>query len=242
MQTLKLTNIRHAGKYNCIVFLTILFMTTCESHVQIQKEYVIVGEINKVLILGNSITVTRPVPEIGWNGHWGMAATSEENDYVHLLIDKFQQYNDSVEVRYASISNFEREFWNYDFSQLDGFRAFAPDAIIIRLGENVDDAEADRRGFDNYLLKLISYIKGNRVVAVVCTSTFWPRKHTNNRIKALADRERYIYVPILDLFEDRSNTAHNKFADAEVGIHPSDKGMKSIADRIAATMGIFSEP
>ena len=42
-------------------------------------------KVNKVLFLGNSITRHGPKADIGWTRDWGMAATSEDKDYVHLL-------------------------------------------------------------------------------------------------------------------------------------------------------------
>lgn len=168
-----------------------------------------------------------------------MAASAEENDYVHLLIDKFKKYNDSVEVRYASVPNFEREFWNYNYSQLDGFRAFAPDLIIIRLGDNVDDMEATNRKFDNYLFEFISYLKNGERTAICITSTFWPSKIVNEQIEKLAELENYIYVSIEDLAKDSSNKAIGLFTNPEVAEHPSDKGMALIAQRIADHLSIF---
>ena len=39
----------------------------------------------KVLFLGNSITKHGPKADIDWSGNWGMAASVEANDYVHLV-------------------------------------------------------------------------------------------------------------------------------------------------------------
>ena len=66
------------------------------------KEYDIVRPVERdgvinVLFLGNSITRHAPAPDIGWDYDWGMAASSEENDYVHvavkLLEEKFGKIN-----------------------------------------------------------------------------------------------------------------------------------------------------
>ena len=52
----------------------------------------------KILIIGNSITRHGPKPEIGWNRDWGMAASCEENDYVHRFVTKLNENNIRVRI------------------------------------------------------------------------------------------------------------------------------------------------
>ncbi|MEI6540199.1 MAG: hypothetical protein WCO86_11845, partial [Planctomycetota bacterium] len=40
---------------------------------------------DRILVLGNSLTLHGPKAEIGWAGNWGMAASAQDKDYVHLL-------------------------------------------------------------------------------------------------------------------------------------------------------------
>jgi len=47
----------------------------------------------KILIVGNSITRHGVLPSIGWYHDFGMAASAEENDYVHLLMKKWRERN-----------------------------------------------------------------------------------------------------------------------------------------------------
>ena len=45
----------------------------------------------KILFVGNSITLHGILPEIGWNHCFGMAASSRENDYVHVCMKEIQK-------------------------------------------------------------------------------------------------------------------------------------------------------
>ena len=51
----------------------------------------------RILFVGNSITKHAPKPSIGWNRDCGMAASSIEHDYVHLIVKKIMdQYDKNV--------------------------------------------------------------------------------------------------------------------------------------------------
>jgi hypothetical protein len=61
----------------------------------------------RVLVLGNSITQHGPSDAVGWTGDWGMAATSIEKDFVHVLqkhlIDSFPEK--TFNVRWDNIAS-----------------------------------------------------------------------------------------------------------------------------------------
>ena len=44
------------------------------------------GGVKKVMFFGNSITRHEPNASLGWYGDWGMAASSKEKDFVHLVV------------------------------------------------------------------------------------------------------------------------------------------------------------
>lgn len=39
-----------------------------------------------MLFIGNSITLHEKAPSIGWDCEWGMAASSQDKDYVHQVL------------------------------------------------------------------------------------------------------------------------------------------------------------
>jgi alpha-galactosidase len=93
----------------------------------------------KVLFLGNSITKHGPKDDIGWSGNWGMAASAESKDYVHLVTQALTEKSGATpEILVKNIADFERAHVGYDLDgKLKEAVTFAPDLIILAIGENV---------------------------------------------------------------------------------------------------------
>ena len=94
----------------------------------------------KVLIIGNSITKHSPSPSNGWLGNWGMAATSAENDYVHILISRVNEKHSDVEFKWENIYEFEKYFYDYSKFDTQTYKPLADygaDIIIATFGANI---------------------------------------------------------------------------------------------------------
>ncbi|WP_344980530.1 glycoside hydrolase family 99-like domain-containing protein [Compostibacter hankyongensis] len=195
-----------------------------------------IRDVRNVLILGNSITRHAPSPGLGWFGDWGMAASEKEKDYVHDLIRRFKEVNPSVHFHIKTIVDFERSYWNYDFSALDSLAMIKPDLIILHIGENVPSKKLGEKPFGPYYGKLLHFfISGNTDVKIICTSSFWSweqQQKISDIIEREAHKENCFFVRIDQLSSDSSAMAIGKFKNHGVAIHPSDAGMKAMADLI----------
>lgn len=193
-----------------------------------------VKAVERVLILGNSITAHGPAPDIGWKGNWGMAASKEENDFVHLLEAKFKTKNKDVQVKYANIaSTFEQKYWDFDKAALSKLTdEFSPDLIIVRLGENVPTGMLSKQSLEQGLRSLVDFISQKRSVRVCITTTFWENKAVSDIIKKTGATARWKVVNLSGLSSKKGATATALFTNQSVGMHPSDKGMRLIADEI----------
>lgn len=191
--------------------------------------------IRSVLILGNSITTHGPSPKLGWNGNWGMAASSEDNDYVHLLENHIRETQPAAEFTVANIANtFERKFWKFDTTDFSAYRNAQADLILLRIGENISDSLSVERSLDKSLEELVRYLTEKNTSAKVCIAgSFWPKKSVNNILQKTCEKNGWIYVSLKGFYEKQAiNTAGKKFDNPEVARHPSDAGMKAIAERI----------
>ncbi len=61
----------------------------------------------KILYIGNSITLHSPAPDIGWHGCYGMAASCEENDYLHVLNRKLEDTGKTVVWKCRNAADYE---------------------------------------------------------------------------------------------------------------------------------------
>lgn len=184
-----------------------------------------------ILFIGNSITKHEPKPSIGWNGNYGMAATSSDNDYVHKFIKLIKEQFVVDKYMAVNVAAWERDFF-VDKKRYLSAKSFKPDLIIIRLGENVNENYARKTNFQQNLLELINYFKSDNETDVLITNTFWPREFLNKEIFELSKKQNYMFVDISDLWADKSNAAYGEYENIFIQRHPSDKGMNEIAKRI----------
>lgn len=195
-----------------------------------KKSYVIFYK--RVLIVGNSITGHGPAPELGWTGDWGMAASSAEKDYVHIISKKLRLLNPNVDIKIQYAVEFERTYSGFDYKSLESLADYKPDLIIMRIAENtdVDYIYNYEDRYANYVAKLTSKTDAK----VICTTSFWKSKSgVTAVIKKIASDKGYYLADLTPLWSDNSYSAIDLFLNTDVGSHPSDKGMKAIADRIS---------
>jgi hypothetical protein len=182
---------------------------------------------NTVAILGNSITFSPQNLFKGWNGNWGMAATSAESDYVHLLTAKFQNANPACRVAVKNIMQFEENWEGYNLADnLDSIRNLNPDLLILRIGEDVAQTPLDKESFGGAYKALVEFFGPKTVVLGV--GSFWPHP--------VSDEVMAKYTPFVSLAplgQDKSNYSYSTWpANSGIGQHPNDKAMEEIADVI----------
>jgi hypothetical protein len=194
------------------------------------------GEIKSILILGNSIVEHGPASQIGWNGNWGMAATTRDSDFVHLLIAEIKAKDPGVTFAFANIGGFEFKP-DFNYSRLDSFAT--PDMLILRFSENVNDTTVNKDELVKNYDKLIHAVDPEDKAVKVIVTGIWHRPKTHAMQKEYALKHHYLFVRNDDLLADSANTAKGLFANKDVAAHPSDKGMRQIKERIWEQIKIY---
>lgn len=196
----------------------------------------------KILFLGNSITKHGPKADIDWSGNWGMAASAEDKDYVHLVVGALtKKAGKAPEYLVKNIADFERAHAGYDFAAKQGETiAFQADLIVLAIGENVpapkDDAgQAD---FRQSVERMLALLKGDRNPRILVRSCFWANPRKDAALRSACEAAGGTFVDISALGKDEANYARSErpYKHAGVANHPGDRGMAAIAAAIVAAM------
>ncbi|HYG77077.1 MAG TPA: SGNH/GDSL hydrolase family protein [Planctomycetota bacterium] len=197
---------------------------------------------DRVLFLGNSITRHGVLEKIGWTTEWGMAASAEEKDYVHLVASALGELRGKKpEIHIKNIADFERTLATYDINEMlkEAF-AFKPDLVILAIGENVPGMknDADKALLKGKVSELLAKLKENSKPVIIVRGCFWTDKAKDEALQQACASAGGTFVDISALGKDESNYARSerKFQHDGVAAHPGDKGMKAIADAIVAAM------
>jgi len=194
--------------------------------------------IRRILFLGNSITLHGPKPDIGWTGNWGMAASSEDKDYVHLVAsDVAKQAGAKPQIMVRNIADFERGYATYDVEgQMKDLFAFDPDLVVLAIGENVPalDSEDAKAKFKAGVMKILACALAKRHPLVVVRSSFWPDATKDELLRQAAQEADAIFVDAGPIGREAANAARSERSFTHDGVagHPGDRGMQALADAI----------
>ena len=187
----------------------------------------------RIAFIGNSTTLHNPKPEIGWYGSWGMAASCEENDYLHIIMSKIREKY--PEASYCILSG---AIWEINYKTFDleacyrEAKDFRPDIIITAITGNIPNNQFEIPAFKVAMKKLHDYLTDCREgVKIYQCTTFYRNELKIQGIKEYCEENGVKFVDISDIQDDKSNCAFDKFEHSGVGGHPGDKGMKIMAER-----------
>lgn len=197
---------------------------------------------SRVLFLGNSITLHAPKADIGWTGNWGMAASAEAKDYVHLLTAEITKTTGAPpRTMVRNIADFERGYPAFDAAV--GLKAeleFEAQIVIVAIGENVAEltTEDAQKEFAAAFTRLLAVLKQHGQPAIFVRSSFWPSPVKDDILRKVSAAAGATFVDIAALGRDPANaaSAERKIEHAGVAGHPGDKGMRAIADAIFAAI------
>lgn len=197
------------------------------------------ARITRVLFLGNSITLHAPKADIGWTGNWGMAASAQEKDYAHVLLQRLAAAAGGAapHSRIENIVDFERGFATFEieakFKTHAGFKA---DIVVLAIGENVAAlaTEQKKAAFGKAVAALLARLTRDHTPALFVRSTFWPDPAKDSILRQACLNAGGTFVDIAHLARNEANyaRAERQFAHAGVAAHPGDTGMAAIADAI----------
>lgn len=195
------------------------------------------------LAIGNSIT-SHPLADYWWNENIGMAATSEDKDYVHLL-GKWLKDNKKEEVMFQAYNFYIWEVQSKDRAEtlnlLDSYLSETLDLITIQLSENAVDIVT----FETDYMELFRYVHNKAPYAqIIVIDDFWD-KWDKAAMKERAAKVCGVDFVSLDSIKengyyqagkgavvyDKAGNAHTIEHDG-VAMHPGDKGMAYIAEAV----------
>ncbi len=190
------------------------------------------ARVKKILVIGNSISRHGPNGNLGWNGNYGMAASSQEKDYVHQVYAKICQ----VQPQFKPELRITRPA---DESKMIGGEAYLdyePDLVIVQLGDNFR-GKANVEELQKPYEKILAALKEKSNPAIFCLST-WGNPQFDPLIREAAKNQGAVYVDISSLSGNSANraAAEKRFTNGGVNWHPGDQGMQAIAEILWARL------
>lgn len=186
-----------------------------------------------LVVIGNSITHHGPAPDIGWAGHWGMAATSAQTDFVGQLARVLAQDQGNTVAQRFTLVELETNPGTARARPEVIAAASSSDLLVMELGDNVNLSVVAEFGRAYAWLAESARPSAGKLV---CLSTWWGSAPADAQIRAACEHSGGTFVLIGDIRLTPGTTAvpGGRLTDLGVLAHPGDAGMAEIAARVRA--------
>ncbi len=199
------------------------------------------------LAIGNSVTIHQICDY--WWGAWGMAASSRENDYVHLVQSQLLvRYGKNTSVSLCSFIPWEKALTGNDrltiLNQLEPYLNDDLDLVTVQLGDGLIDETGLESDYEN----MLTYIKAHAPNAqVMLIGNFWDNGNINSIKQQAAAACKVDYIDLTPLTTGENEAIfRSKMGDIvwgddgqahkinvyDVAQHPNDQAMAWIATYI----------
>lgn len=199
--------------------------------------------IKKCLFIGDSITLHAPNEKLGWEGNWGMAASSRDKDFVHQVHQYLCgiQKGNEPELLISGRDTGQAGRIGNALDVIDQLTAFHADFIVIQLGENEKKAEVTRENFLAKYDRLVALLRrASPEALIVCTGVWTPNCENPRKslkedfIKEVCEKYNCVFVDIAPIASQPENAAWEDKRHKNNGVrwHPGDAGMRGYAEAI----------
>ena len=193
----------------------------------------------RVAVIGNSISWSPPQPPFNWAKSNGMAATSLQTDYAHVLCEGL------AERRHQSVALMVVQAWPIENAvnatqpvpgeYAETVNRFAPDVLVTQFSDNVSPASAET--LTSAHGAFLDSVKWKQ--ALVCISV-WYESHAslNAGMRSNCAAHGGTFVEIGDIYTapDMRGSSFDGEMNTGAGTHPNDLGHFEIARRVVLAL------
>lgn len=192
-------------------------------------------EAATVLAMGNSISLHGPSAKLGWTHRWGMAASSQDKDYLSQLVAGLHARGRDASFKVVSIVDLERGRKSAA-DLIVSLPEKSPWLLVVQGGDNVPKTAAARQAFLSEYEHLLAGVRSRYgdAPALRCVGLWWGWRLLDSKLSALCQAAGGQFIPLSDVSaEPRYNgSLDHPLLPRGVQQHPGDAGMAVIAARI----------
>ena len=207
------------------------------------------------VVLGNSVTCSVAEGTIWW-GNWGMAATSKDKDYVHLISSWLKEEMERpVTTMVLDLKKWEVSQNRYEIlEKYEGYFGEHTDLVTIQTGENITDFK-DTLDSDYQNLVAMIRKKAPNAQILMLGEVLWPSEDIEAAKKKACEANGITFVGMEAFLKDYQEVYRSsigaqvtgadgkmhKINDEAVAAHPNDKGMACISEQVIKQITIENQ-